>query len=424
MNLDSFPALKYRDFRLLWLGQLVSQMGTQMQRVAIAWHIYTLTHDPIALGLLGVFRVLPVFIFALVGGAVADAQDRRKVLLFTQTTMALSAAVLAALTFLGIENAPIIYAAVAVSAGAAAFDGPSRQALVSNVVPRQHLANAFSLNSIIMEVATIVGGSVGGLIIAGLGGVGTVYALNAVSFLAIIAAVLMMSPVPRIKSEGRTFSTAAVVDGIRYLRASPVIWGAMLMDFFASFFASATTLLPIIASDVLHVGAEGYGILSVAPSIGSVIAGYFMSLRSHRIRKPGLVMLVSVGVYGLATLLFGLSPYFVLSLFFYGFTGAGDTISMVLRQTIRQLTTPDAMRGRMTSINMMFAMGGPQLGDMEAGIVAQLWGAPFAVVTGGICCIAAVVLVARLCPPLRDFDGRKLFEHQPAPAPAAAAATD
>ena len=255
MNFDSFPALKYRDFRLLWTGQLVSQMGTQMQRVAIAWHVYTLTHDPIALGLLGVFRVLPVFIFALLGGAVADAQDRRKVLLITQSTMALAAAVLAALTFLGVENVAAVYAAVALAAAAASFDGPSRQALISNVVPREHLANAFSLNSIVMEVGTIVGGSVGGLVIAGLGGVGVVYAINAISFLAIIYAVLQMRPVPRISLEKRAFSVAAVVDGMRYLRSSPVIMGAMFMDFFATFFASATILLPIVASDVLHVGA-------------------------------------------------------------------------------------------------------------------------------------------------------------------------
>jgi len=187
MRVDSFAALRYRDFRLLWFGQLVSMSGTQMQRVAIAWHIYLLTHDPIALGLIGVFRVLPVLIFSLIGGVIADAQDRRRVLLFTQTGMMLAAAALAWLTWARFDSAPVVYLLVALTAVAGSFDGPARQSLVSNVVPREHVANAFSLNSIMGEVARVVGASVAGLVIAGLGGVGMVYTLNAVSYLAISA---------------------------------------------------------------------------------------------------------------------------------------------------------------------------------------------------------------------------------------------
>jgi MFS family permease len=424
MRVDSLASLRYRDFRLLWFGQLVSMSGTQMQRVAIAWHIYLLTHDPIALGLIGVFRVLPVLIFSLIGGVVADAQDRRRVLLLTQTAMMLSAALLAVITFMGNVSAPVIYVLVSLTAVAGSFDGPARQSLVPNVVPREHVANAFSLNSIMGEVARVVGASVGGLVIASLGGVGSVYALNAFSYLAIIGAVLMMRPVPRVKLERKTLSLQAVFDGFRYMRQSPVIMGAMLMDFFATFFGSASTLLPIIASDVLHVGAEGYGILSAAPSIGSILSGALMTMRPH-FRRPGRIMLAAVALYGVATILFGLSNIYVLSLFFFAFTGAGDTISMILRQTIRQLSTPDSLRGRMTSINMIFAMGGPQFGDMEAGIAAQLFGAPIAVISGGVGCILAVLLMIRLAPALRDFDGTTLQQSQPqAPGAPVAAATD
>jgi MFS family permease len=424
VKVDSFAALRYRDFRLLWFGQLVSMSGTQMQRVAIAWHIYLLTHDPIALGLIGVFRVLPVLIFSLVGGVIADAQDRRRVLLFTQTGMMLAAVVLAVATFMGNVSAPVVYLLVALTAVAGSFDGPARQSLVSNVVPREHLANAFSLNSIMGEVARVVGASVAGLVIAGLGGVGTVYTLNAVSYLAIIGAVLMMRPVPPVKLEKRTINLQAVFDGFRYMRQSPVIMGAMLMDFLATFFGSATVLLPIIATDVLHVGAEGYGILSAAPSIGSILAGSLMTMRSH-FRWPGRIMLGAVAVYGVATILFGLSSFYVLSLFFFAFTGAGDTISMILRQTIRQLSTPDSLRGRMTSINMIFALGGPQFGDMEAGIVAQLFGAPAAVISGGVGCVLAVLLMLKLAPALRDFDGTTLHQmHPDAAATPVATATD
>ena len=267
----------------------------------------------------------------------------------------------------------------------------------------------------------MVGASVGGVVISSLGGVAVVYAFNAVSFLAVIVAVLGMKTVVRAKLPTRTISLQALRDGFHYLRQSPVIMGAMLMDFFATFFGSATTLLPIYASDILHVGAQGYGLLAAAPSVGSILSGGFMSVRSH-FRWPGRVMLGATALYGIATILFGLSSLFWLSLFFFAFTGAGDTISMILRQTIRQLATPDRLRGRMTAINMMFAMGGPQLGDLEAGIVANLLGAPFAVITGGLGCLLAVALIWRLARPLRDYDGSHLREPEPEPAAAIAPA--
>jgi MFS family permease len=423
MMSDSFAALRYRDFRLLWLGQVVASAGSQMRRVAIAWHIYQLTHDPIALGLISVFRVLPVMIFSMAGGLMADAQDRRKVLLVSQGASLLAAAVLAFLTLAGLASAPIVYLVLSLTGVALAFEGPAQQSLVPNVVPRQFVANAFSLSSIFDEVAGIVAAGAAGVVIAVMGGVGTVYALTAAIYLLVIGTVLLMRPAPRARLAAKTINLRSVLEGARYVRHSPVIFGAMLMDFFATFFASANVLLPIVASDVLHVGAVGYGILSAAPSVGSIIAGAVMSIRSQ-VRRPGLVMLVAVGVYAVATILFGLSSIFVLSLVLFAFTGAGDTVSMVLRQTIRQLLTPDHLRGRMTSINMIFATGGPQLGDMEAGIAAALWGAPFAVVSGGIVCLLAVLLIARLAPALRDYDGSMLPEKDATRPPQPAVAGD
>ncbi|MBI3732400.1 MAG: MFS transporter [Chloroflexi bacterium] len=407
MKSESFAALRYRDFRLLWCGQLISMSGTQMQRVAIAWHVFLLTHDPLALGLIGLFRVMPIVGLSLIGGMVADGQDRRRVMLYTQSAMALAAVLLAGLTITGYASAPVIYTVVFLSAAAAAFDGPARQSMVPNLVPHKYVANAFSLNSIMGEIARVVGASVGGVIISATGGVGVVYALNALSFLATIAAVLLMKTTARGKVATRTLSLKALADGFRYMRGSPVIMGAMWMDFAATFFGSANSLLPIFATDVLHVGAEGYGVLAAAPSIGSILAGAIMSTRSQ-FRRPGMVMLYAVALYGAATIIFGLSTIFWLSLFFFALTGAGDTISMILRQTIRQLSTPDDLRGRMTSINMIFAMGGPQLGELEAGIVANLLGGPFAVVSGGIGCLLSVLLAARLAPALRHYNGEHL----------------
>ena len=409
MRFESFAALRYPDFRLLWSGQVVASAGSQMRRVAIAWHIFQLTHDPIALGLISVFRVLPVLMFSLASGVLADAHDRRKVLLASQGAQLLAASVLAWLTWAHLDSAPIIYLMIALTGVALAFEGPAQQSLVPNVVPREHVANAFSLSSIFDEVASVIGAGVAGLVIAGLGGVGTVYALNAAGYVLVTGTVLLMQPVPPARLSASTMSLRAVFDGARYIRRSPVILGAMLMDFFATFFASANALLPLIAADVLHTDAAGYGILSAAPSLGSIVAGGVMSVRS-RVRRPGLVMLAAVAVYGVATVLFGLSGVFILSFILFAFTGAGDTVSMVLRQTIRQLSTPDHLRGRMTSINMIFATGGPQLGDMEAGIAAALWGAPFAVVSGGIGCLLAVLVIAKLAPALRNYDGSMLPE--------------
>jgi MFS family permease len=409
MKSGSFAALQYRDFRLLWLGQLVSQAGTQMQRAAIAWHVYQLTDNPIALGLIGLFRVLPVTIFGLLGGLVADAQDRRKVMLFTQTTMMLTAAALAMMTITGYVNAPLIYAAVFITAAAASFDGPSRQAMITNLVPRKHVANAFSLNSIMSEVGRVVGPGIGGLLIGSAGGLGLVYFINAVSFLATLIALVLIKTVVREKVEAKAISLSGLLEGFRYLRRSPVIASAMLMDFFASFFASADALLPAVARDILRVGAEGYGLLSAAPSVGSILAGVFMSTRGQ-FKRPGVVMLWAVGLFGAATTLFGLTDNFWLATICFGLTGTGDTISMILRQTIRQLATPDYLRGRLTSINIIFAMGGPQLGNFEAGLVASWLGTPFAVVSGGIGCLLSVALVAKYAKALWNYSGEDLRE--------------
>ncbi|MBI5879631.1 MAG: MFS transporter [Chloroflexi bacterium] len=441
---DSLAALRIRDFRLLWTGQLISQIGTQMQRAAILWHVYKLTGDvslaAVALGLIALFRAAPVIIFSMIGGVVADAQDRRRVVLATQSTMALTAALLALSTFSGHVSVPIIYAAVFMTAAAAAFDGPARQSLVVNIVPRSVLPNAFSLNSIIGEVGRVVGPGVGGLLIGLAGdGIGIVYALNAASFAAVIAALLVMNPPPapaEAEPSPRAVGTprgkqffVALAEGFRYLRSSPIIYSAMLMDFFASFFASANTLMPIFADQILKVGPTGYGLLLAAPSIGSIASGVFMSFRPQ-FERPGRIMLSAVGVFGLATTLFGLSVFveplaralgwplaiggmsiaMIYALLTFGLTGMGDTISTILRQTIRQMATPDHLRGRLTAINVMFAMGGPQLGDLEAGIVAGLWGAPFAVISGGVGSLIAVVLAARYARALVNYDGAHLRE--------------
>jgi len=396
-----FAALAYRDFRLLWLGQLVSQAGTQMQTVTINWHIYVLTGSALALGLTGLMRVVPVVAFSLVGGVFADAHDRRRVMLVTQSAMLLFAALLGLATMREWVSAGVIYLLAALTAAATAFDNPARQSLPPNLVPKEHLANALSLNSVMHRTAAIVGPGIAGFVIAWLG-VGAVYWINAASFLAVLVALVLMRTPTQQNLGALRVTPSALSEGIRFVRRSRVILSTMLLDFFANFFSSASALLPIFARDILRVGPEGLGFLYAAQPVGAVIAGVGMSF-AGRLRRQGVVMLWAVAFYGLATVLYGASQWFALSFLFLALVGATDTISTILRNTIRQLATPDHIRGRTTAVNMIFVLGGPQLGNLEAGIVAALIGAPLSVITGGIATILLVAAMAWFAPQLREY---------------------
>jgi MFS family permease len=401
-----FPALRYRNFRLLWSSQLISMAGSMMQTAAILWHVSLLVpphQRGIALGMTGAVRIVPIVVFSIVSGVVADHYNRRLVMLLTQTGMALCAAALAVLAFTGTRGLWPVYLLAALSSAFWAFDGPARQSLIPNLVPREILPNAISLNTIMFETAAIAGPALGGLVIAWRG-VAWAYAFNAASFLFVIAALLRMRDLPARAPDTRSgVSLHAALEGLRFVFRTPLIRATMLLDFVATFFASATALLPIFAQDVLKVGAQGYGILSAAPSVGALIAAAAMVPLAERIRRRGVVILGWVLVYGAATVVFGLSRNFALTFLCLAITGVADTVAMVLRNLVRQLATPDSMRGRMTSVNMVFFMGGPQLGELEAGMVAQAWGAPLSVVTGGIGCVIAVLWTAWRTPALRRY---------------------
>ena len=406
-----FPALQHRNFRLLWLGLLVSFSGNFMQTAAILWHVSLLAppdHRALALGMVGLVRVVPVIGFSLLSGVAADALDRRRLMIVTQSMMAALAFILAALTFHGLSAVWPIYVLAACSSAAGAFDLPARQSLVPNLVPPEHLPNAITLNTIMVQVASVAGPALGGLVIA-TGGVAWVYAINAATFLVVIAALLMMR-MPAVDAKPGdaagvrgNFTVAAALEGLRFVFRAPLIRSTMLLDFFATFFSSATALLPIFAQDILHVGARGYGWLYAAPAVGAVVASALMVRGVDLIERRGHVLLASVMVYGAATTAFGLSRMFWLTFACLAATGAADTVSMVFRNLIRQLETPDRLRGRMVGVNMVFFMGGPQLGELEAGLVANALGPTFAVVTGGIGCVIATAWVAARTPALRAY---------------------
>lgn len=408
------PALHHRRYRLLWIGLIISVTGTRMQAAAVLWHIHEINEAPIALGGVGLAQILPILVFSLVAGVAADAINRRRLMFMTQTALALLAALLGWLTMSGAVSLWSIYAITALSAGVAAFDMPARQALVPNLVEREDLANAFSLNSIAHEIGSVAGPALGGLLIAQTG-VAYVYWINAVSYGAVLVALVLMGSVAQeseikaerlasVRREPLSSFIRSAGEGVRFVLTHPVIFPTVLLDFLATFFSSATALLPIFAREILDVGAVGYGWLVAGPSIGAGAVAAVLAF-SGPIRRQGKVLITAIAFFGLATIVFGLSTSFWLTLLSLIVVGASDGISTIIRNTIRQLLTPDRLRGRMTSVNQMFFMGGPQLGEVEAGLVAQAFGAPISVVSGGVGCLLALGWVSARNPRLRRYDG-------------------
>ncbi len=377
-----------------------------MQIWALFWHIRELTDQPIALGGIGLARIFPVIIFSLIGGALADFANRRKIIFVTQSAAALLALSLGLFTQFGHITIWHIYVITAFSAIAIAFDGPARQALVPNLVPAKDLPNAFSLTSIAFQAGSVIGPALSGIVIA-VWGQQAVYYINAASFLAVIIALALIGDIPqKIEPSTKGISLSSIGDGIRFILSKPIIFSTMILDFIATFFASANTLMPFVARDVLRVGVVEYGWLSAAQSVGAVTVAVIVS-QVRELRRQGLLFLGSVVVFGIATVIFGLSTHFILAWIALALTGAADGLSTIIRNTIRQLQTPDHIRGRMTSVNQIFFQGGPQLGEIEAGAVAQIFGAPFAIVSGGIGCIVGLILVVWKWPQLTKYNGHE-----------------
>ncbi|HEY6928822.1 MAG TPA: MFS transporter [Thermoanaerobaculia bacterium] len=426
-----YLALRHADYRRLIVSQFFSLVGSQMQVVAINWHVYLLTRSPLALGFVGLTRVVPIIIFSLWGGLVADRYDRRRVMITTQLGMTAVALALAVFTWTRHETLWLLYGLNLLSAAAVAFDGPSRQALIPRLVPPEDLAGALSLNLSVFQAALIGGPALAGLIIAGHTGplhtgaaqmtsegapvhtaaLALIYFLNALSFFAVIFALATMktsgAPEPGAENE---HPWKAVKEGLHFVFTTPLMVWTMGLDFLATFFSGATSLLPIFADQVLKVGAKGYGILVAAPAIGALAGSIFVSIRPLPARQ-GRVFLVAVAAYGAATAVFGLSRSFLLTMIALAATGLADAISTVIRQTLRQLITPDRLRGRMTSVNMIFFMGGPQLGELEAGLVASLFastvvGVTVSVVSGGVLTVAIAVLIGVRAKSLLRYDFR------------------
>lgn len=395
----SWAVLRHRDFALLFSGQMISSAGTQMQVVAVAWQVYLLTHSAIALGVIGLMQAVPRILFSLIGGVFADAFDRRKLLMIIEITLASTSTVLALCTIFHVINLWIIYGVVLIAASVSSFEFPTRQAIVPSLVPRSQMADALTMNMVMMQLTFIIGPTLGGFVIAWLG-VANTYWIDVISYFVVLAALLLMA-IPVIPTEKRAQpGIAALVDGIHFLREHPVILAVLSLDFFANFFGSPRALLPVYASDILHIGPQGLGLLLAATSIGAVALAPFTG-PIGRISRQGLGVVLAIVAWGIFIVAFGFAPGPLwLSVLFLAGSGAADMVSMILRGIVIQMTTPDEFRGRISAVNAMFVTGGPTLGQFESGIVAGIFTPELSVISGGIACIAATLAVVAFVPGL------------------------
>jgi MFS family permease len=381
-------------------------MGDQMQTVAIAWQLYALTHSAVSLGLIGVASFLPVVLFSLVGGLSADKVNRKKLLFVCQTILTILALILFIGTHFNFIAPWMIYVVLGLAAVVKSFNNPARQSISINLVPRDVFINAVSLTTLQRQSATILGPAIAGFLIAFLG-VESVYLYNSISFLALMIVFLVIKIPQPDKEKIASFSLKSIVEGIQFVAKKPIIHSTMILDFLATFFGTSNILMPIFARDILNVGPQGLGFLYSAPAMGGVLAGIYFSGK-HTLTNQGKIIIGSVLLYGAAIIGFGLSRIYLLSLFFLFLMGMGDMISTIIRNTTRQLLTPDHLRGRMVSINMLFTQGGSHLGDGEAGFLAHFAGAPIATVIGGTGTILITLLIAKFYPSLRKYKGEEV----------------
>ena len=407
-KISPFLALKVPNFRNYLLGAFLSETGNQMQVVAVAWQVYEMTRNPISLGLIGLANFVPIILFSLIGGLVADKVDRKKLLIASQAAQLILAIVLFTMTITHVINPWMIYGILVLVATSQSFSIPARQSVLPHLVPKPLFMNAVSLNVLQFQGATMIGPAIAGFLIAGIG-VSAVYFLNALSFLFFIGAVLSIGvPLQKHDAQDVEFSFASIKEGIKFVVRTPILYTTMILDFCATFFGTATILMPVFAQDVLHVGPQGLGLLYSAPAIGGVLAGLLISALHHKIEHQGKVIIAALTLYGLSTIGFGLSKFFPLSIFFLILVGFGDMASTIIRNTIRQVITPDHLRGRMASVMRIFFQGGPQLGDVEAGFLAKAIGGPASVVVGGVGVLLVLSLLTFKGKALRQYHGKDL----------------
>lgn len=390
-----------RAFYIFLVSRFASGTALTMMRSVVAWHIYNLSHSAFHLGLVGIVQFVPALALTLVGGAVADSFDRRRVINVAQLVAGIAGTALFLTTRSGHMTLLTLYTGVFIVACAGPFEGPARSALLPQIVGVERFQRAVTIASTNQALAFASGPALGGLVIATLG-IASAYATFLVLIAFAFVTVLMLKLQPRAETARRAMSIDAIREGLLFVWQRPVVLGCMALDMFAVIFGGATALLPIYAKEILHVGARGYGLLTSGLEIGALSMALILMLRPP-IQGAGRALLVAVACYGVATVIFGMSRWFPISLAAYIIAGMADQVSVVLRSTMVQLSTPDALRGRVSAVNLLFIGASNQLGAAESGFLAEATNPTFSVVSGGIACLFVVAIIAWRMPALLQY---------------------
>ena len=403
---DPYIALRHPDFRWYILSLFTVTLGTQLQAVVVGWQVYTITHDPLSLGLMGLAEALPFIALALPAGYVADRWNRKTVCVIALAVLAACSIALLALSatpelFRRVGVGPI-YAVIFASGIARSFLQPTRQALGAELISRDIYENAIAWRSSCWQTAAVIGPAMGGLLY-GFSGALASYSVDVVLMILALIGFLLLRYEPGERSISDASVFTVLVSGLRFVWGQPLILSALSLDLFSVFLGGAEALLPVFASEILFVGPQGLGILRAAPAIGAVSMGLY---RAHRppIQRAGRSLLIAVAIFALAIIGFGLSKSFFLSVVLLAVSGMADNVSVVIRSTLLQMLTPPDMLGRVSAVNSVFVGSSNELGAFESGVAARLLGTVNAVVLGGVAALAVVGITAKLVPKLRALE--------------------
>jgi MFS family permease len=397
---DPLEALRQPNFSVYLVTRLLATVAMTLLTASIAFHVYEISGSAFQLAMLGLVRFVPSLGLSLIGGAVADRYDRRKIVIASQTVPLLCSTTLFVATVNDFVGLPLIYFLVLLTGLAVSFENPARQALLPQVVTREAFPNAIVVSSTVQSMGFVAGPTIGGFLI-GWQGLDAPYFAHMMLIVASLAGLTVLR-LRDWEGERRAVSVAAIKEGLQFVMHRQVLLGAMTLDMFAVIFGGATALLPVVAKDILHVGGFGYGLLYSALDIGAFVTAISLIFLPP-IKQAGRTLLAAVALFGLATMVFGLSRNLYLSIATYMVIGMADQVSVVLRQTAVQLSTPDELRGRVSSVNSLFIGASNQLGAVESGLVAAATNATFAIVTGGAGCLAVVAIVWAKLPGLRNY---------------------
>jgi len=404
---SAFAVLEHRNFRNFLISRFFTTFTMMMMSVAVGWQVYALTHSKLALGIVGLVQFVPAFLLTLPGGLAADRYERKKVILFGVSMELIVALAMLAITLSPQPSVGMIFAVLTLVGAGRAFLAPASQSFLPLLVPQEDFVRAVAWNSSIFQAATIAGPAVGGLLYA----LSPVYVYGCAAGCLLVSSVLIAGLDVQAKPGKTSTRLADLFTGVKYVFSRQAILGAVSLDLFAVLFGGATALLPVYASDILHTGPWGLGLLRSAPAVGAAIVA--LVLAHHPIKEhAGVKLFTCVGLFGLCTIVFGLSTSFFLSLGALAVLGAADMFSVVIRQTLVQIATPDSMRGRVSAVNMLFIGASNELGEFESGVTAAWFGTVPSVVVGGLGTLAVVAIWAWRFPVLRKMD--HLDAHSPA----------